>query len=155
MLDLDPRMNRQCKFLLSILVFFGLSTGCKTNVLSPEAYKGGQIHFGSGGGFTGDVKTYSLLENGQIFGKTSRGGDSWSALPRTSIKEAKLLFQQYNDKKFAELQHDNPGNIYKFITFKSNDLEHVICWGGNKKKINEAVELYYRSLIELVKHTTP
>ena len=59
--------------LFALLAVFSLfCCGCSTPQYTPLDYPYRQLRFGSGGGFTGEVNEYALLDNGQLFSKPGR-----------------------------------------------------------------------------------
>ena len=65
-------MIRFCILLLIISALFQ----CKSkDYLTPYDYDGRSISFGNGGGFTGKVTDFTLMDNGQIFQGANKEGN--------------------------------------------------------------------------------
>ncbi|MEZ4773390.1 MAG: hypothetical protein R3D00_09415 [Bacteroidia bacterium] len=140
---------------LSIISFFltcmSLLSGCKSQDYQPETYPDAQIIFGSGGGFTGMVSTYVLLEDGRIYDKAPTS-DSFSLLKKGKKKMAKALFAQLNEMKMAETTVDAPGNLYYFIEMKGPDPEtYRLVWGDQAAEVPDTLLSLYRSLMDATK----
>ncbi len=124
-----------------------LFSGCKT--YKPDSLPSKQLVFGSGGGMTGAVKEYILLENGQLFTRNSLT-DKTEELSKVSKKEAKALYKEY-EASIKELAHDEPGNLYYFLNMKSDSTkEHKLIWSG-QGGAPDAAKTFYDALTKLVK----
>ena len=131
-------------FLLLTIVSFSF---CKIQECTPTDYPKQQIIFGSGGGITGSVTEYVLLENGAIFSKQGIQGEF-----KTLLKADKAITSQlFNNIDFLELkdvQVNQHGNRYHYVTLKNNSEEHQIMW-GNSEAIPNKVKTFYDILCHL------
>lgn len=133
-------MYRSIPFMLSILFFSFFC--CKTKRYTPETYQKSQLVFGSGGGFTGKVQTYTLLENGQLFHHNGINNLT-QQMTTLSKKQTKQLFEKANDKELNNITLNDPGNMYYFLKLKKDGKEaYSFTWGGQKKPNQKADELY-------------
>jgi hypothetical protein len=71
-----------------------------------------EITFGSGGGFTGVVKTYKLTSCGKLF-------DDDTELEKVSSKKTFELFTQA--KVLKDVDFNRPDNLYRFIEIKTKE----------------------------------
>ncbi|HFB99600.1 MAG TPA: hypothetical protein ENJ53_02235 [Phaeodactylibacter sp.] len=131
-------------FLLTIAYSFSF---CKTQQYSPTDYQKGQIIFGSGGGITGSVMEYSLLENGQLFSKSGMGAE-FVALKKLKSNVVTQLFKNIEVLKLKEVQLNDPGNRYYFIQIKGADTDHKITWGNNSAP--KSVTSFYKILNHII-----
>ena len=99
------------------------------------------IEFGSGGGITGQEETYSLFADGKLSKKEKE-------IRKVDQKEVLQLFEKAADLK--EVNHQEPGNIYSFITIKSSENTHRIVWRPEKKPNSEEVIILYNELKALI-----
>ncbi len=125
--------------ILSIMTFFH----CSTPKVLPENYDGQKIEFGSGGGFTGGVTTHTLLDNGDLYLQKPMS-DTLNYLQRIEKNVATQIFSNYQTLKINELNINNPGNIYKFVTFYDGESVHKLVWSG-KSEFNQ-LTLFYDNL---------
>lgn len=103
--------------------------GCTPSRDLPPDYKGDQLHFGQGGGFTGALNYFILLDDGRLFRKTTR--DSSVAFVEKWDKDfVEQMFSSYQLLELNKVDHYQPGDLYYFIEFHSNGKEiHRISWG--------------------------
>jgi len=127
--------------LLLFLSLTTLFTFCKTQDYTPTDFPKSQIIFGNGGGFAGTMNEFVLLENGQMFSKTSREGD-YSSLKKLERNATKQLFNNIETFKIKDVQLDNPGNMYYYVQIKDKNNEHRIVWGGGDPVPKQVKTLY-------------
>jgi len=108
------------------------------------------ISFGSGGGFTGAVDSYFLLQNGQFFTKPM-GGD-YQELPAPDKDFVTQLFKNYEILGLADINIEQTGNKYQFINFKSGQNEHKIVWLAGPNTSTDKLDLFYQNLMTLVSY---
>lgn len=134
----------------SLLLFFYGS--CRsTKYQSPTDFPDRQIIFGSGGGIAGLVKTYTLLENGQLF-KSSTMDSTYTALKASDKKRVSQVFNNYTFMGIDKINMNAPGNMYYFIEYKDKEAKvHKITWGLGESPQEEAnLNLFYSQLLSLV-----
>lgn len=103
-----------------------------------------EINFGNGGGFTGEVKTYTLKISGELL-------ENNIEINQLSKKQVNNLFksaENLKDYKFRE-----PNNTYSFIEIKLKDSSNYIVWNIGTKNINEDVLKLYNNLMSLTLKT--
>ena len=93
-----------------------------------------EITFGSGGGFTGVVKTYKLTSCGKLF-------EDDTELKKVSSKKRFELFKQA--KVLKDVDFNRPDNLYRFIEIKTKEKTNRIVWSFGSMEIDKnALELY-------------
>ncbi len=117
----------------------------------PKDFKGNQIHFGQGGGFTGVITHFALLEDGRVFQKEFR--DSTFTLHDTWDKAfVKQMFHNYQQLKLDQVEHYHPGNLYYFIEHRSPTTDtHRISWGQSGYSPTENIVTFYNLLYRSTK----
>lgn len=109
-----------------------------------------QLLFGNGGGVTGAVKEFILLDNGQIFTRTSFAGTP-TKLGKISKKQAKAIYASY-DQKLKSIELIKPGNQYKYIQMNIDSTQNYRqVWGKPGETPPEEVLDFYEQLTGLVK----
>ena len=135
---------RQIVYFLSILVIF--STGCHPDTSFPAIYKGDQIAFGQGGGFSGQVTQFVLLDDGRLFQRPWRD-TIVTFIDRWEKNFTKQIFQNYHTLKLENLTYNEPGDLYYFIDFQSGEsMHHRIVWGKPGFHPEENLITYYNLL---------
>lgn len=108
-----------------------------------------QLQFGSGGGFTGGVKTYHLLPNGQLFSHASLE-DRYREVGRLDKKKAKELFQKAVALDWTSATSKEPGNINYFLQFQNESAaQQRIQWNAAPEEGDEFGQLYQSLMREV------
>ena len=132
-------------FILIILTF----SFCKTTTYTTDNLPTRQLYFGSGGGFTGAVSEYLVLDNGQVFKHPS--ANVYNEMKKTSAKKAAALYTQYDEGKIGDIRFNRPGNMYYFIRMVDGDSEHYISWGDSNKNNHPKLKELHLNLMKTVK----
>lgn len=139
---------------LTLIVFFLFATAvlhifCKNTKYTADQLPKEQIRFGKGGGIVGVEKTYTLLENGQVFEKVINGG--LRGLDGVKKKKATALFRTAETLGLAKAGFQYPGNTYSYIEVPLADGFNRISWGDNQHPIDSSIQNYFKALMEMVK----
>lgn len=138
--------------LLSVLCLLLaiITVACKTKKYTKNTLPVQQLIFGSGGGFTGEVQTYILLNNGQLFYISSLTKDTTEQI---SIKaqEARKLFKQVSSINLKVNGFRHPGNMYYFIRERKRDTTYSASWGSASFTPPATVTDFYKSLNQIIK----
>ena len=117
----------------------------------PEDYKGEQIHFGQGGGFTGEVTYFTLLDNGQLFSFNTKDS-TFTYLDKWPKEFTTQMMTAYHTLQLDSLNYYEPGDIYYFIFHKKKDSAlHRITWGNNSFVPDPKVVNYFNLLYKSTK----
>lgn len=138
------------KIIVSLLFLFCLAYGCKSQKYTYETLPQDQIVFGQGGGMAGEIKTYTLLENGQLFVHSSITKQSEELNPQDS-ERAKEFFTKLDGISFNSIQFTHPGNRYYFLGRKTEQGEHRTVWGSEDHNAPDPIQDIYRQLIATIK----
>jgi exopolysaccharide biosynthesis protein len=142
-------MKKILFFFISIFLFSCQSE--KYVSLKDYPQEKSKIIFGNGGGFTGQVNAYVLLENGQLFSSNSLTNET-KELKVLKKKELKTLFKNMEALQMEKRTLDNPSNMYQFLEFVKEGKIHKYQWGNLKDKPEfEDVGKMYEQLIGLLK----
>ena len=114
--------------ILSALVLSACST-CKVAKLSPIQ----EIQYGSGGGFTGNVTTYTLKSDGTLWQQEKQ----ISKLSCDALSSIFELAEQLPKEDFVQ-----PGNVYSFVKIISKDATYYYAWTAGKLPDTKVTELY-------------
>lgn len=118
--------------LIMLFVFNACGTG-------KMAVKTGidEIRFGGGGGFTGQIETYTLRADCKLLKKEKE-------LKKIDTKKTLMLFNQASELK--EYKFNKPDNMYSFIEIKSKGNINRIVWPYGSTTIDKKVIELYNNL---------
>lgn len=114
--------------ILSAFVLSACST-CKVAKSSPIQ----EIQYGSGGGFTGNVTTYTLKSDGTLWQQEKQ----ISKLSCDALSSIFDLAEQLPKEGFVQ-----PGNVYSFVKIISKDATYYYAWSAGKLPDTKVTELY-------------
>jgi len=141
-------MKNIIQYFCLIIVLVNFSC-CKIQEYTPTDFPKQQIVFGSGGGITGAVSEFALLENGVLFSKRGLNAE-YKNLTKANKNLTTQLFKNINVLRLKEVNVNTPGNRYHYITIKDKSGEHQIIW-SNHKSIPDKVKTFYDILNHLTK----
>jgi len=142
-LNIDRIMKSFYVFGIFLSVSILLSN-CKTPVYTPDNWPEKSLQFGHGGGVTGEVINYYLLENGQMFKQRSMKGIK-EELASIDKKKAVTYFERADALGIVDLKIKEPGNIYYFIEYGGNK----IVWGNIEHAMEPKVDAFFVELSNL------
>ena len=120
----------------------------------PDMYTGRQIRVGSGGGFTGFVMTYYLLDNGQLYSRQSPD-TTYHFLGNQSTASTKRLFAAVETKcRIKNTRFNKPGNMYKFVQWKKGKRDYRVTWGATDATAPAVYARFYHSFMNMVPTST-
>lgn len=122
------------------IILIAFLSSCTTSKIAKTGIE--QISFGSGGGFTGEVKTYTLTSDSKLFEKGNE-------LKKLDIKKTLDLFKQANELK--EYSLNAPENMYLFIEIKTKEETNRIVWGFGTTTVDKKVIEVYNELTSTTK----
>ncbi len=137
---------KKIKALLLICMSFFLGSCAKK--YTPETLPDRYFSFGSGGGYAGTMKAYTLLDNGQIFQKTT-AAPALQELDKVKRKTARQLYKRLDSLQIDSLTLNQPGNKFYFITQHHLGKTHTITWGRSDTEVKAPIENIYQQLNEL------
>lgn len=131
--------------LFSVVLF-----SCKSQQYTLDNLPETQLIFGRGGGISGEVTTYTVLENGQVFYHNSLT-NVYKEIKSLPKKEATSCFSKMKGLQLSEMNFDHPGNLYYFLEEVKGEEKHRITWGSNDHEISEECKEFYKELRTAVK----
>jgi len=136
---------------LFISLLFMLVTSCNIVKYASDKLPEKQLIFGEGGGFSGAVQEFIILENGQVFSRTSFT-ETPTEMKGIGKAKAKKLFKKAELLNIAKRDFIEPGDIYFFVQIQ-NDAKsnHRVVWGDANHKVPEDIEAFYQELKKLPK----
>ncbi len=146
------QMGMKRSICLSFLSLF-VSMSLLTPILAQEKmdkYPGNIIYFGYGGGFTGLVYKYALLENGDVYKKQPFEKDSFELINKVLADQLISIFNNYEFLGIDSMQLNDPGNTYTYVTFcNAKKQEKKIVW-NRTLQIPGNLKTFYNQLIDLI-----
>lgn len=131
---------------LILILFLGLF-GC-TRTIATNELPATQIVFGHGGGFTGKVHEYALLENGYIL-RIQKDSATQRIVEKIGKKKAATYYAAVDSMRLHTWLYDVPGNIYHYIILKrEGKKDNKIVWdgSGNDPHAPKNIEEYFNKL---------
>jgi len=107
-----------------------------------------EISFGSGGGFSGISKDFTLDREGNLF-KVNVFTDEKTLLKKIDKEKTAQIFEKVDDDHLRKYKVYKPGNTYKYITIKDGNKTLKKVWSGISE--NNKLNLIYKDLNTLRK----
>ncbi|MFM2268693.1 MAG: hypothetical protein RL757_2134 [Bacteroidota bacterium] len=124
------------------VIFLVLFGSCSSKLYNAEQLPACHLSFGSGGGFSGLVSEYALLETGQIVEKRRNGNQIYyEEVVKVSKSTAKDCFKRI--KTVEDFDSNDASYSFSYLkSCKADGKMHEIRWGSNTILPNEIKELY-------------
>jgi hypothetical protein len=104
------------------------------------------IKYGTGGGFTGAVVSYSLSANGQLNKTESNQTDE------VKIVEARRVLALFGQAaQLKDYTFNEPGNMYSFVEIQAQGQSQYISWSIGSDKIDSRATELFGQLMDLTK----
>lgn len=137
------------RFNLCLSAFFLTLLACSSGKDMPALYKGDQLHFGQGGGFTGEVTYYVLLDDGRLF---QRSDTTYTQMPSFQKSFTSQMFSNYHQLGLQSIDHNHPGNLYYFVEHHSRKGDvHRMTWGKPDQPAPANLVAFYNLLYKSTK----
>ena len=143
-------MNHHLIPLFSFMGIIALFFSCRSGKETPDSYARRQLIFGTGGGFTGQVEQYILLENGHLFSQNILTRE-FTGLGKISKKTCKKFFKEADTLGIASTSFTNPGNKYYFLEMKDSSHQNRITWGDQNTPIDPSFSKLYQHLMNTMR----
>lgn len=145
--ELESEQQMKMFFWLSILAFIGIvAKACKS--YSPQYLPKTFIQFGTGGGFVGQVNTYTVCKNGQIFPSHTFDSIRYERIGR---KKAKRLFKLF-DQNFLTIHiNSESDNFYKILQYQKKDSLYTCLWSYSSKNKSTMQDSLFNELKKVLK----
>ena len=143
-------MVHKNQFYIALFLLF-LAVSCRPQKDFPDDFKGEQIHFGQGGGFSGILTYFVLLDDGRLYQKAYRDS-TYSLLTKWPDDFVNQMFENYQLLHLDKVDHYEPGDLYYFIEFHNGPKEvHRIAWGKPGFTPADNVVIFYNLLYRSTK----
>tara|TARA_Y100001956_G_C4044881_1_gene152297 strand:- start:317 stop:715 length:399 start_codon:yes stop_codon:yes gene_type:complete len=129
-------------FVLIITVLTFASCASNKTVSDIQA-----IRFGSGGGFTGEIKKYQLSPEGELSTISDQDTILYKKISKASVRDIMM-----SAEAIKSLELNEPENMYRFIEIDYNKSStYKLVWGLGYKDLPAQVDSLYNSLTGLLK----
>ncbi len=136
-----------------LFIVIGTLISCATTTEFPSKFKGEQLHFGQGGGFSGIVNYYVLLDDGRLYQKAVQDS-TFIYADRWKKPFVRQMFANYHALDIENVDFFEPGDLYYFLQHKTGDEPfHNITWGRPGTKPKENIVTLYSVLYKSTKTT--
>ncbi len=137
------------KIILLSLMFLIACCTSKYKYVSPEQFEHTKIVFGDGGGFSGYVNRFYLLDNGYLYKKMHRD-TGYIMIADLEQDVARQLLGQWGSMGFDKIKLNKPGNAYHFMEFYEEGKRHRIVWDPYDRSNASELNKYYKLLRSVV-----
>jgi len=134
-------------------IFFFLWVVCllaacaSTSQTSKTKASSEQIRFGSGGGFTGGVTEYCVLNTGKLY--IRKAFEDTEKL-KASQQDIDSCFAASEKIGFKAIDFNKPGNTYSFIELRSGDSIHRVTFNPHQPNLPKDIVQFNNMLLQLV-----
>jgi len=137
-------------FILFTVTSYAQTTKSDTlNIDSIAAKSKCYLVAGSGGGFSGQIIQYHVLNNGNVYRSESLKKES-SLFKTLSKKEAKSIFKKLKELHLEKIDFNHPGNMSYFIEQHKKGNVHSVKWGDGAMPAPAEVSSFYKFLMEKI-----
>ena len=109
-----------------------------------------KLTFGSGGGFTGLVTTYTLNSD-RTFSKEDNVAKKTEQLHKVKCKDVRSVRKLLAKVNFSILNINKSGNISSFLTLDQGGKQYKTEWTGETSS-NPALDELHKKLVSLIPH---
>jgi hypothetical protein len=134
-------------FPIIVVLFLGLY-GCSRKIAT-DKLPATQIVFGQGGGFTGAIQEYALLQDGRIV-EIRKDSATQHIVEKMSKKKTAGFYAQVDSMRLHTWLYNRPGNIYHYVILKrEGKKDNKIVWDGSGNDVHapKNIEEYYKRLM--------
>jgi hypothetical protein len=136
------------KKLIAVGCILTMLFSCKSTNFSPKNYSESQLIVGNGGGVSGMIREYCLLDNGQLF--TSKGvSGQWKAMRKLKKTQTREIFNKVTNLGLSTLKFDHPGNMTYYFIIKKPPRSNQIRWGESGVSTPEGIKTFYDYLMTI------
>jgi hypothetical protein len=152
-------------FLFVFLIFIvGVSTQCQKKIAA-DKIPATRLVFGEGGGFTGEIQEFALLEDGKIVtrdkakptkpdsGKMAQQPVvEYRILTKIGGDAAKSIFEKAKKLDLSSVKFNEPGNMSKFFNLFDGNAKtnNRIVWGATGKPIRAEIDALHKTLMAFI-----
>jgi hypothetical protein len=139
-------------FRYALLSLFGIVSQLQPILAQDklDSYPDSVIYFGHGGGFTGLVNTYALLQNGDLYKKKFFSDQEWEYISKTDSSETRSIFANYSFLGIHTMQLSEPGNTYSFISMMHKNAEVKKLVWSRSVLLPGNLRSFYDQLMKLI-----
>jgi len=137
--------------VLSFLIFASiLAISCKTTKVAPEQYEQPKIYFGNGGGFTGRLNEFCMLDNGEVY-QINPSSREATIKNTCSKSDTKNMFKVLENLELKKYPYDKPGNMFFWMKYHSSIDSAYLIWGDENMHVDEKIIKVYDQLVDLTR----
>lgn len=142
---------KNAQLLSTFLVLAAMVAAQCSSSYTAERLPTQHLRFGSGGGFSGEVVTWTLLHNGQLF-RHSRLDNTTIEWKQHSRRQGRVLFREAEALQLLDRPPFlYPGNMYRFLEWTDGARVQRITWGSREHPVDSAIEALHERLMALTR----
>lgn len=143
-------LMRRIVSIAAVLLVIAGGESCSSGPTLPKDYRGEQLHFGTGGGFSGAVNYFILLDDGRMYTRIADTTDTYLTTLRTAL--TRQLFSHYHTTGLDKRNFNEPGNIYRFIGLHADGGQvNRMTWGADEFTPPSGLAEYHLLLMQSTK----
>ncbi len=128
--------------ILSLIALVFVISSCGSNKFVSDIQS---IRFGSGGGFTGEIKKYELSPKGVLSTINNQDTTALKKISPASIKEIMTSAETIKD-----IELNKPENMYRFIEVDHGKSSNRLVWGMGYQELPPQVDTLFNKLTNLL-----
>ena len=134
-------------FLLFIMAIF--ISACSTYRIEKTGFSA--LEFGSEGGFTGHVTSYTLNPDGTLWFHKPIGNDS-VIVKKLSKRTVCKIYTKAQKLGVDTVFFKHPGNYSSFLIITKHNISNRIVWGVNGNPVPVEIQSFYDELTNVAKY---
>ena len=138
-------MRNTIFYLLLVCLLAACASTSKTSKTKTAPSE--QIRFGSGGGFTGGVTEYCVLNSGKLY---MRKAFEDTEKLKASLQDITTCFEECENIGFKAIDFNKPGNTYSFIELHSQNTIHRVTFNPHQPNLPKDLVHFNNMLLQLV-----
>ncbi len=108
------------------------------------------ITVGSGGGFAGGATVYKITASGKVLRGKGIGEIKYTECSKIKKSKALNYIQLVADQTQLNTQFNHPGNLYHFLGYAENTIQHKITWGDAAHPVPESIQKLYQEINTII-----
>ena len=134
-----------CFLCLMIVSLLHINATCKKQK-SKQVEK---ITVGSGGGFTGVTKEYTIQKDGSVFFLQGPKKEA-EGFGKISKKHLHEITKKSEQADFQSLELNEPGNIYYYIEITEKGKNHRVSWSSQNSENGKKMQELYAYIMDII-----
>jgi hypothetical protein len=128
-----------------------LRWGARYPTIHLKPYRKSNCIFGERDPFAGSVRSFILLDNGQVFKRTfQQEKEQLVELEPFTPEEGRAAFRKLDGLRLEEYDYHRPEGMSPFLRVLTTEIDHEVIWGARGFTVREEVGAFYEELMTMV-----